>query len=130
MLLLTFLGLAAISAVQTAETTIKCFSGSKDSKEEKACDSGVTQCTKTTAGATLGGLGGETITYGCGLASATQEEGCKETKSGTEVLGITSEAKAEVCICTGNLCNSAPSNKFNFIMALSCLMFTFLKISF
>ena len=31
---------------------------------------------------------GETITYGCGLASATQEEGCKETKSGTEALGI------------------------------------------
>ena len=55
----SYLDFLTFFSVQTAETTIKCFSGSKDSKEEKACDSGVTQCTKTTAGATLGGLGGK-----------------------------------------------------------------------
>jgi len=138
MLFLTFLGLSAISAVQSAGVPkTKCYQGSAEDKKEVACDEGVTQCTKTNAEAGLGVLSVSTTIYGCSLLTTEKPVGCtKEDKSSdtkVELAGIDlnqAKPKVEICICTGSLCNSAPSNRFSFTMAFSCFLIACLKFSF
>jgi len=158
MLLFTFLGLSAISAVKSAATTeakIRCYTGVKPEEGENInveCDSGVTQCTKTTVTTKAGDNENIAITYGCG-SETVKDVGCNEVEApvedaksaisgigdaiggdvGKAISGgaekINVAAKTELCVCTGNLCNSALSNQVNFTMAFSCLMMICLKFS-
>merc|ERR1712156_214173 len=92
MLFLALFCLLAISTVQSADMTIKCYTGivvlSDGNKEkvlqEETCESGVTQCLKIKTE-------GDAYMYGCSETEVQTEECVKERG----------------CICTGNLCNSA-----------------------
>jgi len=137
MLFLTFLGLSAICAVQSAGVPkTKCYEGSAEDKKEVVCGEGVTQCTKTNAEGSGLGISKSTTKYGCSLLTTEKPVGCnaEEKSSDTKVealdLDLSAKVKMEVCYCTGSLCNSAPSNRFSFIMAFSCFMMACLRFSF
>jgi len=149
MLVLTFISLSAISAVQCE--TMQCYQGvvaSDDlSKLEKKTCPGVvpvTQCIKADLKVSVGEK--EVALYCCvegregpRLFSA-EEDGCR-TPTNQELNeikgrllfpsnGKTMEGKKEICFCTGNLCNSAPSSRINLFTAFSCIMIAILKSAF
>jgi len=135
MLFLTFLGLSAFSAVQSASTdtnSVMCYVETLTDKDtapskEAPCNEGVKQCTKSTAGVSIGNNGVAPRIYACASDATIKKEGCTETE--TTTVGVTT--KTEMCVCTGSLCNSASSNRVNFIMMafssfmMACLKFTF-----
>jgi len=147
-IILVLLSLTAISAIQG--DTIKCYVGVAtahgDNKVDHliptTCPEDVTKCMKTSAGF------GQTSssTYACGQKTEGSisdslgslgsifEDGCKkhENKGANELLaGLTGqEASSEICVCTGNLCNSAGSNQFNLILAFLCTFLALFRLAY
>jgi len=137
--ILVLISLTAISAIQG--DTIECFVGVNniygDNKVDHliptTCPEDVTKCMKTSAG--IGQA--STSTYACGEKTESSipdslgslgsifEDGCK--KHGTKVLGL--EASSQICVCTGNLCNSARSIQFNLILAFLCTFLALFKFA-
>ena len=66
-----------------------------------------------------------THTYSCGhkILMGGLGEGCHD--SGVKSIGI----KAETCICTGNLCNAAPTKGISGMLAISCIMMALFKVA-
>jgi len=99
--------LLAIAAVQGASTTIQCYDGAKLNGEiiskmkATTCGEGVTQCVKTVAT----GSGVSSYSYECSTKTVG-DVGCQDFQT-KDVLGNT--FTIEVCVCTGNLCNAAPT---------------------
>jgi len=132
MLFLALFCLSAICAVQSADMTIKCFTGTvvyqggheQKILQEEACENGVTQCLKNKGGLNVRNVKGGTYLYSCG-DKKVQAEGCvKEEKN---IAGLVTQ-KTERCVCTGNLCNSASNQGINFYMALSCFLIAYFRL--
>jgi len=130
MLFLALFCLSAICIVQSADMTIKCYTGTvvlsggdTSVLQEETCESGVTQCLKIKGGLNAGNLKGGTYLYSCG--DKDQAEGCiKEEK---DFGGLVTQ-KTERCVCTGNLCNSATNQGISFIMTLSCFLVAYFRL--
>ena len=70
------------------------------------------------------------LTDSLGTLGSIFEDGCKkhENKEANKILsGLSLETSSEVCICTGNLCNSAQTSGINVLMALSCFALTIFR---
>lgn len=118
--------LLAIAAVQGGSTTIKCHQGLKINDEgemtETTCSEGVTQCLK--ASGTVSGQ--NAALYSCSPdINYVADVGCSEQQ--VKISGVI--VKANQCLCTGNLCNSASTRGISSILAISCFMIALSKFA-